>query len=56
MKNIGERKTQRSINNFKIGSSGSMPIEIIYGFAYFKKAAAKIYHANTELGVLFKKN
>ena len=45
-------QTQRSINNFKIGSSGSMPIEIIYGFAYLKKAAA---HANTELGVLSKK-
>ena len=44
-------QTQRSINNFKIGSSGSMPIEIIYGFAYLKKAAA---HANTELGVLSK--
>ncbi|MAW31071.1 MAG: fumarate hydratase, class II [Flavobacteriales bacterium] len=44
-------QTQRSINNFKIGSSGSMPIEIICGFAYLKKAAA---HANTELGVLSK--
>ena len=44
-------QTQRSINNFKIGQKGSMPIEIIYGFAYLKKAAA---HANTELGVLSK--
>ena len=44
-------QTQRSINNFKIGKKGSMPIEIIYGFAYLKKAAA---HANTELGVLSK--
>ena len=44
-------QTQRSINNFKIGQRGSMPIEIIYGFAYLKKAAA---YANTELGVLSK--
>ena len=44
-------QTQRSINNFKIGQRGSMPIEIIYGFAYLKKAAA---HANTELGILSK--
>ena len=42
-------QTQRSINNFKIGPSGSMPLEIIYGFAYLKKAAA---HANFELEVL----
>jgi len=42
-------QTERSRNNFKIGPSGSMPIEIIYGFAYLKKAAA---HANCELGVL----
>ena len=44
-------QTERSRNNFKIGNSGSMPIEIIYGFAYLKKAAA---HANFELGVLEK--
>ncbi len=42
-------QTQRSINNFKIGPQGSMPREIIYGFAYLKKAAA---YANSELGVL----
>ncbi len=42
-------QTQRSINNFKIGPAGSMPLEIIYGFAYLKKAAA---HANCDLGVL----
>ena len=42
-------QTQRSINNFKIGPQGSMPKEIIYGFAYLKKAAA---YANCELGVL----
>jgi len=42
-------QTERSRNNFKIGSSASMPLEIIYGFAYLKKAAA---HANSDLGVL----
>lgn len=42
-------QTERSRNNFKIGSPASMPMEIIYGFAYLKKAAA---HANFELGVL----
>jgi len=33
-------QTQRSINNFKIGKPGSMPIEIIHAFAILKKAAA----------------
>ncbi len=42
-------QTERSRNNFKIGPIASMPIEIIYGFAYLKKAAA---HANCDLGVL----
>ena len=42
-------QTERSRNNFKIGPSGSMPIEIVYGFAYLKKAAA---YTNCELGVL----
>ena len=42
-------QTQRSVNNFKIGPSGSMPLEIIYAFAYLKKAAA---YANCELGIL----
>ena len=42
-------QTQRSINNFKIGKKASMPIEIIYGFAYLKKAAS---YTNCELGVL----
>jgi len=42
-------QTERSRNNFKIGPSASMPLEIVYGFAYLKKAAA---HANFELGVL----
>lgn len=41
-------QTQRSMNNFKIGD-GKMPIEIIYAFAYLKKAAAL---TNNELGVL----
>lgn len=42
-------QTERSRNNFKIGRPASMPIEIIYGFAYLKKAAA---YANCELGAL----
>lgn len=42
-------QTERSRNNFKIGQEASMPKEIIYAFAYLKKAAA---HANTELKVL----
>lgn len=42
-------QTERSRNNFKIGPAGSMPLEIVYGFAYLKKAAA---HANCDLGVL----
>ena len=42
-------QTERSRNNFKIGKEASMPIEIIYGFAYLKKAAA---HTNCKLGVL----
>ena len=31
-------QTQRSINNFKIGRPGSMPIEIIHAFAILKKS------------------
>ena len=42
-------QTERSRSNFKIGSSASMPLEVIYGFAYLKKAAA---YTNHELGVL----
>ncbi|WP_298238339.1 class II fumarate hydratase [uncultured Algibacter sp.] len=42
-------QTERSRNNFKIGPSASMPLEIVYGFAYLKKAAA---YTNCELGVL----
>ena len=42
-------QTERSRNNFKIGAPASMPMEIVYGFAYLKKAAA---YTNCELGVL----
>lgn len=44
-------QTERSRNNFKIGPEASMPKEVIYAFAYLKKAAAL---ANFELGVLSK--
>lgn len=42
-------QTERSRNNFKIGSAASMPHEIIEGFAYLKKAAA---YTNCDLGIL----
>ncbi len=42
-------QTERSRNNFKIGAVASMPLEIVYGFAYLKKSAA---YSNCELGVL----
>lgn len=42
-------QTERSRNNFKIGLPASMPVEIIEGFAFLKKAAA---YANCDLGVL----
>jgi fumarate hydratase class II len=42
-------QTERSRNNFKIGAPASMPLEIVYGFAYLKKSAA---YTNCELGVL----
>ncbi|MGO1585742.1 MAG: lyase family protein, partial [Mesonia sp.] len=42
-------QTERSRNNFKIGPAASMPLEIVYGFAYLKKAAA---YTNEEAGVL----
>jgi fumarate hydratase class II len=42
-------QTERSRNNFKIGVAASMPMDVVYGFAYLKKAAA---YANCELGVL----
>jgi fumarate hydratase class II len=45
-------QTERSKNNFKIGPSGSMPMELIYAFAILKKAAAL---TNQEKGILDKK-
>lgn len=42
-------QTERSRNNFRIGPESSMPQEIIYAFAYLKKAAAL---TNSDLGVL----
>ncbi len=42
-------QTERSRGNFKVGSEGSMPNEIIKAFAILKKAAAI---TNNELGVL----
>jgi len=44
-------QTQRSINNFKIGDPGSMPIEIVYAYAILKKACSK---SNHELGAIEK--
>ena len=42
-------QTERSRKNFKIGNEASMPLEIIYAFAYLKKAAA---YTNFDLGIL----
>ena len=42
-------QTERSRTNFKIGAPASMPLELIYGFAYLKKAAA---YTNCDSGVL----
>lgn len=42
-------QTERSRNNFKIGPEASMPLEIVYGFAYLKKAAA---YTNADAGIL----
>ncbi len=42
-------QTERSRNNFKIGPSASMPIEIIHSYAILKKAAAI---TNNSCGVL----
>ncbi len=42
-------QTERSRNNFMIGTEASMPKEIIHAFAYLKKAAAQ---TNFNLGVL----
>lgn len=48
-KKLWGAQTERSRNNFKIGAEASMPKEVIYAFAYLKKAAA---YANHELGIL----
>ena len=45
-------QTERSRLNFKIGVVASMPLEIIYGFAYLKKAAA---YTNFDSGELDQK-
>lgn len=42
-------QTERSRNNFRIGTEASMPKEIMDAFAYLKKAAA---HTNCDLGRL----
>ena len=42
-------QTQRSLLNFPIGPSASMPIEIIHAFGYLKKAAAI---TNNKFGLL----
>lgn len=44
-------QTQRSIENFKIGESASMPIEVIYAYAILKKSCAL---ANYKLNILEK--
>ena len=45
-------QTERSRNNFKIGCSSSMPIEVIHSFALLKKSIA---HVNCDLGLLSKR-
>ena len=30
-------QTERSRNNFKIGAAASMPLEVVYGFAYLNR-------------------
>ena len=42
-------QTERSRNNFRIGPTASMPLEIIHAFAHLKRAAAT---TNCECGVL----
>ena len=44
-------QTQRSIENFKIGESASMPIEVIHAYAILKKSCAL---ANYKLNILEK--
>ncbi|MFP4019352.1 MAG: lyase family protein, partial [Bacteroidales bacterium] len=45
-------QTQRSLENFQIGESASMPIEIIKAYGYIKKAAAIV---NNKYGLLSSK-
>lgn len=45
-------QTERSRSNFKIGPEATMPLEVIYGFAYLKKAAA---YTNCALGAMDEK-
>ena len=40
-------QTERSRNNFKIGAAASMPLEVVYGFAYLKKAAAFTFNCSS---------
>lgn len=42
-------QTQRSLMNFRIGSPGSMPREVIYALGYLKKSAAMV---NNRYGLL----
>jgi fumarate hydratase class II len=42
-------QTQRSLENFRIGTPGSMPHEVIYAYGYLKKAAAIV---NNRYGLL----
>jgi fumarate hydratase class II len=53
--NLWGAQTERSRNNFKIGQSASMPIEIIHAFSYLKKAAAIVNH-ESEILVTEKKD
>jgi len=50
-KSLWGPQTERSRNNFKIGNSASMPIEIIHAYAVIKKSAAQ---TNSSLGLLSK--
>ena len=55
LNNLWGAQTERSRNNFKIGPSASMPIEIIHAFSYLKKAAAIVNH-ESEILVTEKKD
>ncbi len=47
-------QTERSKQNFKIGNPASMPLSIIYAFAYIKKATAKINYQLKQISELKK--